>query len=84
MVTRYQIPLSDIIESKFGGFYSHFKINEGRYYLYKIPSSKEDGTSRYNPEPFLIYDEQMDVFTFNGQEYLKKDFIKVMKLLSFV
>ena len=84
MAKQYQIPLSDIIESKFGGFYSHYKINEGRYYLYKYIQSFEDGTSRYNPEPFLIYDEQMDVFTFNRQEYSRKDFIKVMKLLSFV
>ena len=56
MTTRYQIPLSDLIESKFGGFYAHFKISEGRYYLYKYIESNEH-YARYNPESFLMYDE---------------------------
>ena len=81
---KYIVPLSDQIESKFGSFMAYFKTNEGRYYLYKYLQPFEDGTSRLSPESFLIYDEQMDIFRFNGQEYSRKDFIKVMNLLVFV
>jgi hypothetical protein len=82
------IPLHDDIEKKFGQFMTIYRINEGRFYLYKYLNPYDDGggggTASYDPEPFLCYDETDGYYRFNCKKYSKAEFIKIINLLVFI